>query len=141
MKRSLITAAIFAAAAGTALAAELRTPDEVTAALQAAGYGEIREVEFDDGLWEADVRRADGRWDEVHVDPASGDVLDGTTATVLGASEIATALGNGGYTAITDLEREGALWEAEATDARGQRVDLRIDGRNGKVLYSEVDSD
>lgn len=142
MKRTLIACTLFGlAASGIALAAELRTPVEVTAALNAAGYSEVRDVEFDDGLWEAEVRRPTGRWGDVHVDPSSGEVLDASTATLLSAAEVITLLSAAGYQVTGGLEREDALWEAEATDAQGQRLDLRIDGRNGRVLFSEVDHD
>jgi len=142
MKRTLIACSLFGLAASSiALATELRTPLDVTTALNAAGYGHVRDVEFDDGLWEAEVRRQNGRWSDVHVDPTTGDVLDASTATLLSAADVIVLLANQGYEVTGGLEREDGLWEAEASDAQGQRLDLRIDGRNGRVLFSEVDHD
>jgi hypothetical protein len=47
------------------------TAQQVTEKLRSLGYTEIRELEADDGHWEADVVK-DGRTFEVHVDPHSG---------------------------------------------------------------------
>ncbi len=117
-------------------------PDHVRARLQAAGYTEIREIEFDSGLWEAEVRRADGRWGEVAFDPAKGEIFDAASGrTVLDARTIAETLEDAGYTEISDLDRDGALWEAEARDSSGQRVELRLSGYDGRVLSSDVEYD
>ena len=135
----LFTAAAALAAAG---AAQAGGAADVTARLQAAGYAEVRDVEFDGGLWEAEVRRADGRWGEVALDEASGEIFDAKDGrAVLDARAIAQALEAAGYTEIADLDRDGALWEAEARDAQGTRVELRLSGHDGRVLASDVEYD
>jgi hypothetical protein len=143
MKTTLTMSLMLAACIPFAASADdLRAAGDVGAALTAAGYAEVREIEFDDGLWEAEVRRADGRWGEVHVDPASGEILDGQATTpMLDAAGVRAALEAAGYSAIGDLDRDGATWDADATDARGQRVELRISGADGHVLHSDVDWD
>lgn len=143
MKTTLLTSLLLAACFPLLThATDLRGAADVSAALVAAGYAEIREIEFDDGLWEAEVRRADGRWDEVHVNPADGEILDGEAAApMLDAAGIRTALEAAGYSAIDDLDRDGATWDADATDARGQRVELRVSAADGRVLHSDVDWD
>ena len=125
----------------SAAADDLRAAGGVADALAAAGYVEVRDIEFDDGLWEADVRRADGRWGEVHINPDSGEILDIDSVTSLDVGTIRASLQAAGYTAIDDIDREGATWEADATDARGQRVELRISGVDGSVLHTDVDWD
>lgn len=133
----LVPAALFAAATVHAGSAA-----DVTARLQAAGYAEVRDVEFDGGLWEAEVRRADGRWGEVAMDDASGEIFDARAGRpVLDARAIAEALEAAGYTEISDLDRDGALWEAEARDAQGTRVEIRLSGHDGRVLASDVEYD
>src|SRR5690349_18720421 len=129
MKRTLLmitTAGLLASVAGLVHAAGSA---DVVARLQAAGYAEVRDIEFDGGLWEAEVRRADGRWGEVAFDEASGEIFDAKDGrAVLDARAIAEALEAAGYTSISDLDRDGALWEAEALDAQGTRVELRVGG-------------
>ncbi len=135
---ALIPAALFA----TVALAQTGNPQDVQSRLQAAGYSEIRDVEFDSGLWEAEVRRADGRWGEVAFDPASGEVFDAKDGRALiDARGVTDALEAAGYTEISDLDRDGALWEAEARDSSGTRVELRLSGYDGRVLHSDVEYD
>lgn len=142
MKKFLALAILPAALFTGVVLAQQGTPDSVRARLQAAGYSEIRDIEFDDGLWEAEVRRADGRWDDIAFDPASNEVFDARNGrAVLDARGITDALQAAGYTDISDLDRDGALWDVEALDATGQRVELRVSGYDGRVITSEVDHD
>ncbi|MBB5209386.1 PepSY domain-containing protein [Chiayiivirga flava] len=128
--------------AATAFAQQIGGAADVEAKLRAAGYAEIRDVEFDSGLWEADVRRADGRWGDIAVDPATGEVFDARDGrTVLDVRGVTDALAAAGYTEVSDLDRDGALWEAEARDAQGQRVELRISGIDGRILHSDIEHD
>ena len=136
---SLAPLALFAAAA---FAQGVSGPADVETKLRAAGYSEVKDVEFDSGLWEADVRRADGRWADIAIDPTTGEVFDSADGrTVLDVRGVTDALDAAGYTEISDLDRDGALWEAEARDAQGQRVELRISGIDGRVLHTDVDHD
>lgn len=135
---ALIPAAFFASAA----LAQSGSPQDVQTRLQEAGYSEIRDIEFDSGLWEAEVRRTDGRWGEVAFDPASGEVFDAKAGrTLIDSQGVTDALHAAGYTDISELDRDGALWEVEARDAGGQRVELRMSGYDGRVLHSDPDYD
>ena len=49
--------------------------DEVTAKLVAAGYQNVKDVEFDDGLWSADALDADGEDVDLLADPNDGSVI------------------------------------------------------------------
>lgn len=49
--------------------------DDVRAALSAAGYSKVRDVEFDDGLWKAHAENRAGKDMKVHVDAANGEVV------------------------------------------------------------------
>ena len=112
----------------------------VTGKLKAAGYAEVREVEYDGGLWEAEVRRADGSWGEVAVDATTNEIFDAKSGrALLDLAAVTQVLAKAGYTDITDLERDGALWDAEARDAKGQPVELRISGYDGRIVDSDVD--
>lgn len=145
LRRSTLALAFAASAIGLAVAAHAvnpRSSADVAAELNRAGYAEVREIEYDDGLWEAEVRRADGRWGEVHVDPVSGEIFDPAgNRPLLDATALIAALQSQGYTAIEDLDREGATWGAEAVAPDGQRVELRVSGHDGRVLYSEAEYD
>lgn len=141
MKKFALTLIPLALVAGAAFAQTAGTED-IRAKLQSAGYAEVRDIEFDSGLWEAEVRRADGRWGEVALDPTSGEVFDAKDGRALiDARGVADALEAAGYTEISDLDRDGALWEAEARGPDGQRVELRLSGHDGRVLHSDVEYD
>ncbi len=117
-------------------------PADIAATLQAAGYAEVREVEYDDGLWEAEVRRANGLWGEVAVDPANGEVFDAQSPRALiELPAVLAAIEQAGYRQVHDIDRDGALWDADAYDRDGQRVELRISGYDGRIVTVQPDSD
>ena len=117
-------------------------PADLAATLQAAGYAEVREVEYDDGLWEAEVRRANGLWGEVAVDPANGEVFDAQSPRALiELPAVLAAIEQAGYRQVHDIDRDGALWDADAYDRDGQRVELRISGYDGRIVTVQPDSD
>ena len=118
------------------------SPADVVATLNAAGYAEVREVEFEDGLWEAEVRRANGLWGEVAIDPANGEVFDAQSPRpLIELPAVVAAIENAGYRQIHDIDREGALWDADAYDRDGQRVELRISGYDGRIVTVQPDVD
>lgn len=58
----------------------------------------------------------------------------------LGVEEIAAQLKADGYTAIREIDADDdGYYEVEATNAQGQKVDLDVNPRTGKVLRSELD--
>ena len=117
-------------------------PADIAATLQAAGYAEVREVEYDDGLWEAEVRRASGLWGDVAVDPATGEVFDAQSPRpLIELPAVLAAIESAGYRQVHDIDRDGALWDADAYDLDGQRVELRISGYDGRIVTAQPDTD
>lgn len=106
--------------------------------LNAAGYTQVRDFEFSEGLWEAEVRSANTRWQELYIEPKIGEIFRNSDSS-LTLIEIAARLESAGYRDVRDLGREGGIWEAEAIDSSGQRVELRLAGTDGRVLHSEID--
>ncbi|WP_024868322.1 PepSY domain-containing protein [Pseudoxanthomonas suwonensis] len=51
------------------------TADDIKAKLTAAGYSKVHDVEFDDGVWEAEAERDNGKDVKLRVDPKDGKVL------------------------------------------------------------------
>lgn len=125
--------------AGSALAQAGFDASDALEALRTAGYTEVRDVEHDDGLWEAEVRGDDGRWHDVHVVPESGEVLDRTKGTLLTAADVTAAVEAAGYTGINDLDLDDAVWDLEALSPDGQQVDVRVHGFSGEILVVEID--
>ena len=133
--------------AGGGSAAPFLSATQVRERLVAAGYTQIEDLEFDDGVWEAEARNAAGQRVDLVIHPVTGVILletpDGSGSApvgVLTAAQIRAALEAAGYTQIRDLEYDNdGYWEADARNAQGQRVELRIDPRTGAVLREERD--
>lgn len=142
-KLSLITAASVAALLGTAALTAHAAPlglAQVEQKLRDAGYSRIHEIEKDDGLWEADVTRDDGRFREVYVDPKTGEIFDELDGrSQLSIDQLLAKAKEQGLREIHSVERDGATWKLEARNARNQKVDVRLSGHDGRLLASERD--
>jgi uncharacterized membrane protein YkoI len=133
-------ALILSLAAGAAIASAIRGPEDAIARIQVAGYAEVRELEYDDGLWEAEVRLPNGMWHDVAVDARTGDVLDDRSGRpILGSQDILSRLAAAGYTEVRDIDLEDAIWEVDARRPDGSRVELRVNAHTGAVISESFD--
>lgn len=48
---------------------------DIKARLSAAGYSNVHDVDFDDGVWKAEAERADGNDVEIRLSPQDGSIL------------------------------------------------------------------
>lgn len=127
-------------ATGAAVAQDSMTAAQVRAALTEGGYTDIHDVEFKSGLWKADVTDATGNKIDVRMDPATGRVYPENAAPgSLGEADIRAKLTAAGYTRIEDVEFDDGLWEAEADNAEGQRMDLKLDPQDGRIVSETRD--
>ncbi|RMX01433.1 PepSY domain-containing protein [Allofranklinella schreckenbergeri] len=68
--------------------------------------------------------------------------LPAAYASGLSAEQVRGALEKAGYTHVHDLDYDDdGYWEADAVNAAGQAVDLRVDPRTGTVLREQPDDD
>jgi len=136
--RGLVLA--LALATGAAAAQDAMTVTEVRAALTEGGYTEIEDVEFEEGVWKADAKDATGNKIDVRLDPATGRIYPETAgASNLGEADIRAKLTAAGYTRIRDVEFDDGLWKAEADNAEGQRMDLKLDPQDGRIISQSRD--
>ncbi len=64
-----------ALAAAPALAADTQlSPNQVKEKLEAAGYTNVHDIEFDDGRYEAEATSKSGQAVDLEIDPATGAV-------------------------------------------------------------------
>jgi uncharacterized membrane protein YkoI len=127
-------------ATGAVTADVIRGGVDAVVKIQAAGYTEIRELEFDDGLWEAEVRLPDGTWHDIAIDARSGEILDDRSGQpILRSEEIVHRLTAAGFADIRDMDLEDAIWEVDARRADGVRVELRVNAHNGAVISESFD--
>ncbi|MHC1669035.1 PepSY domain-containing protein, partial [Stenotrophomonas maltophilia] len=133
MLKSLTLATVAVLAIAPAAHAASLGMAQAEQALRKAGYTQIHEIEREDGLWEADVSRADGRFSEVYVDPKTGEIFDEHNGRALLPTEQVLAKAQSqGLREIHSLERDGATWSLEARNARNQKVEVRLSGYDGR---------
>ena len=126
-------------AGGVAFAQDALTAAQVKAKLEAQGYTKVNDMEFEDGVWKADARSADGNRVEVRIDPATGAVFPADQVATLSEADVRAQLAAAGYTNVHDVDYEDGIWNAEADDPAGKDVELKIDPDTGKVIGKEKD--
>ena len=126
-------------AGGVAFAQDALTAAQVKAKLEAQGYTKVNDMEFEDGVWKADARSADGNRVEVRIDPTTGAVFPADQVATLSEADVRAQLAAAGYTNVHDVDYEDGIWNAEADDPAGKDVELKIDPDTGKVIGKEKD--
>ncbi|SKA06321.1 PepSY domain-containing protein [Novilysobacter spongiicola] len=139
MRKLIVLSAGMIAAGTVAAQSPDLTRDQAQAKLTAAGYESVRDLKMDDGFWEADARRADGRWIDVRVHPASGKVYAEDTTAKLDAEAVGRKLTAAGYTNVRDIDFDDGVWTADARTRDGAEVDLAVDPDDGTVLVEHPD--
>ena len=127
------------AVGGTALAQDALTEPQVRAKLEAQGYTKVNDVEFDDGMWEADARSADGNRVQVKLDAKTGEVYANELIANLGKADIKAKLAAAGYTNVHDVDYKDGMWTAEGDDPAGKDVAVTLDPASGKIVGKEKD--
>ena len=122
----------------TTQAASPLTETDVRALLAAAGYTEVNDVKFVEGVWTADGKSADGNHVEVKVDAAGKIIPDAKVANIT-KDQIVIKMQDAGYTKVHDVEFEGGVWKAEAVDSNGKDVEVKLDPNDGHILGSKQD--
>ncbi|HEX2083666.1 MAG TPA: PepSY domain-containing protein [Xanthomonadaceae bacterium] len=115
------------------------TEAQVRASLEANGYTSVNDVKFEDGVWKADARSADGNRVDVRVDATTGVIRPDEQVATMSEADVRAALAAQGYTNVHDVDYEDGIWNAEADDPAGKDVELKIDPDTGKVMGQEKD--
>ena len=138
--KALFSAAlVFGLAAGAASAQDAMTESQVRAKLESQGYTKVNDVKFEDGVWKADARSANGNRVDVRMDAKSGQVFPDEQVANLSEADVRAQLAAAGYTNVHDVDYEDGIWNAEADDPAGKDVELKIDPGTGKVIGKEKD--
>lgn len=123
----------------TTQAASAMTEADVRALLVSGGYSEINDVEFEEGTWTADAKSADGNHVEVRIDAATRKLIPDAGVATISKDAIIVKVQDAGFTNVHDVDFEGGVWKAEANDANGKDVELKLDPNDGHILGSEQD--
>ena len=134
-----LLAPVLACSAGAASAQDALTEAQVRARLEAQGYTKVNDVKFEDGVWKADARSANGNRVDVRLDAATGTVYPDEQVANLTEADVRAQLAAAGYTNVHDVDYEDGIWNAEADDPEGKDVELKIDPDSGEVMGKEKD--
>ena len=137
--KSLVLGLVLTGLSGIALAQAGLTQAQVRAKLESQGYTKVNDLKFEDGVWKADARSADGNRVDVRIDAATGEVFPDEQVANLGEADVRAKLAAAGYTNVHDVDYEDGIWNAEADDPEGKDVELKIDPKTGKVIGKEKD--
>jgi len=141
MKRYLLALSLAACLPGLAMAqnATALTEHQIRERLAEQGYLKVNDLDFEEGVWKADARSADGNRVQVRLDPRTGDVYPNEQVARMSERDVRAALSAAGYTDVHDVNYRGGIWVAEADDAGGRDVKLKLDPNNGKIFGVEKD--
>ena len=138
-RKSQVLGLVLAGLSGAALAQAGLTQAQVRAQLEAQGYTNVNDLKFEDGVWKADARSADGNRVDVRIDAATGEVFPDEMVANLTEADVRARLAAAGYTNVHDVDYEDGIWNAEADDPAGKDVELKIDPKTGNVIGKEKD--
>lgn len=139
MTLRLLPAALLGLAATTAGAAGPATPPDarsIVRLLDAQGFVAIHELERRHGLWTAEGTAPNGRPVYLLVDEGRlvVDVVGEGGQGGLTVDELRRLLSAQGYRDLRGFEFDDGLWEVEAINRAGARVELQVQGTTGRVL-------
>ncbi len=116
---------------------------EVIEVIEKAGYTEIKELEYEDGVWKADVF-LDNKKRNLTLHPKTGEIIQDKGDNYSGYMErvpkgaipladLVKSLNKSGYIHITEISLDGGIWEVDVYVDNGKK-ELFVDVKNGKVL-------
>jgi len=115
------------------------TQQQVESRIAAAGFKQVKELKFKDGLWKADARGGDKQWVDIYVHPLTGKIFQEGKPSPLNKEEIEAKVTAAGYQKVHDVEFKHGLWKGQATNGKGKEVDLMVDPDDGSVIGEQQD--
>lgn len=133
-KLAILTLALAAGAFTTALAQDAMSASDVSSRFAAQGFTDVHDVEFEDGLWEAAARTAEGHKVKLHLDARTGTVYPNDQGPHLSEVQVREKLAAAGYSNVHDVKYKHGLWKADADGPEGEDLDVKMDPVSGAVI-------
>lgn len=115
------------------------TEDAIKAAIASAGYKEVKDLKFKDGVWRTEARGGNKQWVKLAVGPLNGKVYPADSPSRLNENEVSAKLAGAGYQNVKHVKFEEGLWDADAKTPRGTDVALLVDPGDGSVVAKSHD--
>lgn len=115
------------------------TEEGIKTAIADAGFKEVKDLEFKDGVWRSKARGGNKQWVKLCVGPVNGKVYVDDAPSKLNKDEVSAKLAAAGYQNVDDVEYEHGLWSAEAKTEHGDKVELLVDPDDGSVVAKSRD--
>ncbi|RDI97535.1 peptidase M4 [Dyella solisilvae] len=113
--------------------------DAIKTSIANAGYKEVKNLEFKEGVWRTEARGGNKRWVKLAVGPVSGKVYPADAPSKLNQDEVNAKLATVGYVNIKHVKFDNGLWGADARNTRGDHVALLVDPTDGSVVARSHD--
>jgi hypothetical protein len=110
------------------------TQEQVESDIANAGFKEVKNLTFKDGIWKADARGGEKEWVAIFVHPLSGKIFQEGKPSPLNKQEVEAKITAAGYQNVEDVEFKDGLWTAEAENGKGAEVDLLVDPDDGSII-------
>lgn len=132
------TLALALGASATAMAQQqAMTQLQVQTRLTSQGYTKVSNLKFEDGMWQAHAKSANGQSVELRIDAKTGQIYPDKQVSKLSEHDIRAALATQNYTDVHDVKFDDGMWKAKARNSASSRVKLKIDADTGKVVGTE----
>lgn len=115
------------------------TEDAVKASIASAGYKEVKDLKFKDGVWRTEARGGNKQWVTLAVGPVNGRVYPAEAPSKLNENEVKAKLAADGYENVGHVKFEKGLWNADAKTAHGNDVAVLVDPTDGSVVARSHD--
>lgn len=106
-----------------------------TAAAQQATTGpQVHDLKFEEGMWYAEAKSANGNRVDLRIDAKAGQAYLDALVSRPSKDDVRAALETQGYTHVHDIDFDDGLWQARARNPAGNRVKLKVDASSGQVI-------
>ncbi|HET6554903.1 MAG TPA: PepSY domain-containing protein [Dyella sp.] len=115
------------------------TEDAVKSSIATAGYKEVKDLKFKDGVWRTKARGGNKQWVTLAVGPVNGRVYPADAPSKLNEDEVKAKLAADGYENVAHVKFDEGLWNADAKTAHGTAVAVLVDPVDGSVVARSHD--
>ena len=113
--------------------------DAIKTSIANAGFKEVKDLAFKDGVWRSKARGGNKQWVKLAVGPVNGKVYPADGPSKLNQNEVNARLTAAGYENIKHVKFDEGLWSADARTTRGGDVALLVDPSDGSVVARSHD--